>query len=447
MRVVRADVAADPRFRERFLERAAAAAALRHPSIVALSDCGLDDGILYSVSDYVDSLTLSEHLSRLPAQRRMTSPTVGRCVGDIAAAIDYAHGLGIAHGALRPGNVLVGTRDGRAMVTDLGLARPDAPLTMARTSIAAHAHLAPELAEGATDATPAGDLYAFAAMLHEIAAGQPPLGRVLAAIAGHPGRPTPPLRLTAPDLPDDLAAVLARGLAASPGDRYGSAGELAAAWLAAVAGRSPDAAPPDASSEATAVGPRWTPPPPDPPAPPPAPRRPVPVPGGRALATAAVLALGAGAFLGVSWAVERAPAPTPPRAAPGLPTPVQGVVGAPMRVGSLRLTLLGVDPGGQPPLALSLGPGERFLVIGVQYENQGRGPAIVSPYDWTLVDASGAIYGPVETDAAGALAQRELPPGQTARGMVGFIVPEGAQGLVATFSAEPSNESAQVALS
>ena len=447
LRVVRSDLAADPQIRERLLAAARAAAALQHPAIVPVEDCGVEDGLLYVAMEYVESLTLSEHLNRLPMHRRSADRTVRRCVQDIAGALDHAHAHGVVHGALKPANVLVRTREGGAVVTDFGLAaaRSASDLTLARRSIAVHAYLAPEQWHAQRDPTPACDVFAFAAMLHEVAVGEPSLGRVLAAIAGHPERPVPPLHLTAPELPVRLGTVLAKGLAPLPADRPRSAGELATAFLGALDGPTNGTRSPD-ETVMVAFDPHWTPPPateldaePARPS-----RPPLPVPSGRSIAAATVVALSAGALFGVTWAVQRLPSPAAAHAAPALPRPVRGVPGTAMQVGSLRLTVLPASPGAPPPPSLSLGPGERFLVIGVEYDNEGRTPAIVSPYDWTLTDAAGVTYGAV--DVAGALPQRELPPRQTARGRVGFVVPAAARGLVATFSAEPTGDSARVPL-
>jgi serine/threonine protein kinase len=177
VKALRADLAGDPRLRSRFLHAAVTAARLRHPNVVAVHDCGSDDEVPYVVMEYVESLTLAEHLRRLPAADLAGDPMLRRCVGDVAAALDHIHACGAVHGGLRPANVLVRTADARAMLSDCVIAR----------------------SLGAAPAA-ADDLHAFAAMLDEIATGGPPVARALP----------------------------------SPDDRHRTAGELAAAYLKAV---------------------------------------------------------------------------------------------------------------------------------------------------------------------------------------------------------------------
>jgi hypothetical protein len=129
-----------------------------------------------------------------------------------------------------------------------------------------------------------------------------------------------------------------------------------------------------------------------------------------------------------------------------LPAPVRGAVGSPMRLAGLRLTVLGVDPGALPPPSARMDTGDRFVTVRLQYQADGGGPAIVSPYDWVVSDASGATYAPVTNGVDGALPDRELARNQGVRGQVGFVVPRTAQGLVLHFGAERGDESAQVAL-
>src|SRR5439155_21467219 len=108
--------------------------------------------------------------------------------------------------------------DGRALLSDgaVAPARGDVDASATGGRLSVHAYLAPERWGDAPRPTAAGDVYAFAALLHEIATGAPPVTRALAAIAGHERRPLPPLGLTAPHLPGEAGTVPARGLAAAP---------------------------------------------------------------------------------------------------------------------------------------------------------------------------------------------------------------------------------------
>jgi hypothetical protein len=352
--------------------------------------------------EHVESLTLAERLAQLPAPDRLTDPTVVHCMRDVAAALDHAHGRGVVHGDLKAANVLLRTGDGRALLGDFAIAA----------------------AGRVPAATAAGDVRAFAALLHEVATGSPPYGGELAAIGGHPDRPPPPLGLTAPDLPRDLEAVLSRGLSAPPRAGYGTAGELAAAYLEAVE-RLP-------SGAALAVS--------RPPAPvPAAPRRRRRGPTARVVAPAAVLLFGTVILTLVA----------PPPTAEGrdsLPAPVAGALGRPVAVGGLRLTVLGAALDAQPPASVRLRPGDRFVLVQVAYQADGRGGTIASPYDWALTDASGAAYAVAQDGIDGALPEAELGPAGTARGRLGFVVRRAARGLVLQFDSELGDDAARFPL-
>src|SRR5213596_1911084 len=103
---------------ERFLREIQLAARLEHPHIVGLHDSGEADGLLYFVMPYVVGESLRDRLDREP-QLPITDAL--RIAGDVAAALGYAHGLGVVHRDIKPENILLA--DGRALVTDFGIAR------------------------------------------------------------------------------------------------------------------------------------------------------------------------------------------------------------------------------------------------------------------------------------------------------------------------------------
>jgi serine/threonine protein kinase len=225
VKVMRHALAADRRFRERFLREARMAARLDHPNIVSVHDFAAEAEVQYLVMEYVDSLTLAEQLTRRPVPGRLDEPVVQRWIREVAAALDHAHGLGIVHRDLKPANVLIRSSDQRAMLTDFGIAQAlDEPsLTLTGVAMGTYAYMSPEQARGQSDLTSAADVYAFAAMLVEIATGEPPFGRGLAAVGGHLGSPVPTLDVLGPDLGRRVRAAVATGLAKDPADRVASA--------------------------------------------------------------------------------------------------------------------------------------------------------------------------------------------------------------------------------
>jgi serine/threonine-protein kinase len=469
VKVMQADLAVDPQFRERFLREARTAAQLHHPNIVAVFDFGTDGDIQYLVMEYVESATLADHLSRMPVPGRLGDPSVRRWVRDVGMGLDHAHAFGIVHRDLKPTNVLVKTMDGRAMLTDFGIAhaRTDPRLTVAGQSVGTYAYMSPEQCEGTPDPTSASDVYALAAMLYEITTGDPPFGKGISAVSGHIQKPMPALRLKAPDLPSGLDAVLAKGLAKAPGDRYQTAGELVSNFLVAVPERTAEperAAETEQQPDATVVtmpSAPWSPPSspyvePEPPAPEPRLRlpslptlpRPTSLPVVAVIAGVAAVVLGAVAVVAIVRMAQpgppRPPAPVP--SSPGLPNPIRGAVGTPMRVGGSRLTVIDFNAQATPPPSTVVRPdAEHFVLVDVRYQ-AGAGAVVASPYDWVLSDDQSHVYVATVDGLSGRLPERTLSANQSVRGSLGFVVPKSAKGLVLHYDAEIGDQAAQVPL-
>src|SRR6478609_3821196 len=124
LKVVRAELAGDTRFRDWFLQESQLAAGLDHPSIVPVYSAGDADGVLYLAMRYVDGRTLRDVLktdSPLAPDRTL------RILGQLAAALDAAHATGMVHRDVKPANVLLtGDREGgteHAYLADFGLAK------------------------------------------------------------------------------------------------------------------------------------------------------------------------------------------------------------------------------------------------------------------------------------------------------------------------------------
>ena len=124
IKVLRADLARDPSFLNRFRREAHSAAGLNHPAIVSVYDTGEDaapDGtsIPFIVMEYVEGRTLRDVLKSegaLPPRRAM------EIVADIDSALDFSHRNGIIHRDIKPANVMI-TQAGAVKVMDFGIAR------------------------------------------------------------------------------------------------------------------------------------------------------------------------------------------------------------------------------------------------------------------------------------------------------------------------------------
>jgi eukaryotic-like serine/threonine-protein kinase len=239
---------------ERFLREIRITAQLQHPNILSLIDSGEAAGLLYSVMPFVDGESLRERLlgERLPVGEALL------LAREVAEALDYAHHRGIIHRDIKPENILLS--NGHAVVADFGIARAIGlasgnSLTAKGLPIGTAAYMSPEQAQGATGGDPRSDVYSLGCVLYEMLTGQMAFGgaslrEVLAKQAG--GEPTP-LQTLRPEVPDAVAAIVARALAKRPEERYQTAGEMAADLRAAMG------EPPRLSSSTPTPG-SWLPP-------------------------------------------------------------------------------------------------------------------------------------------------------------------------------------------
>jgi eukaryotic-like serine/threonine-protein kinase len=232
IKVLRADLARDPSFLNRFRREAQAAAGLNHPSIVSVYDTGEDVGAEgttqpYIVMEFVEGRTLRDILKaegRLPARRAM------EIVADVAGALDFSHRAGLIHRDVKPANVMI-TRTGAIKVMDFGIARAvaDSSATVTQTAnvIGTAQYLSPEQARGeSVDAR--SDVYSTGCLMYELVTGVPPFqGDSPVAVAYQHVRENataPSSRV--PGLPRALDSIVMKALAKNPLNRYQSAGEM-----------------------------------------------------------------------------------------------------------------------------------------------------------------------------------------------------------------------------
>jgi eukaryotic-like serine/threonine-protein kinase len=228
VKLLRPEYLRDPDFGSRFRQEAQNAASLSHPNVVTVYDYGEDPSGPYIVMEYVDGEDLATILRRNGA---LPPTQAARVATGVALALESAHGRGIIHRDVKPGNVLIG-RDGRVKVVDFGIARAiaEAQMTLPGTTLGSVHYFSPEQARG-EPATTSSDIFALGIVLYEMLTGVRPWeGDSAAAVAlARLTGPVPDPLLVRPSLPTDIAAIDRKAMAMEPGDRFASAGAMAEA--------------------------------------------------------------------------------------------------------------------------------------------------------------------------------------------------------------------------
>ena len=216
----------------RFRREAETAADLVHPNILPIYEVGeCDDGLPFFSMKFACGGSL---LDAAPALRNEPRRAVA-LMAKAAQAVQYAHGQGILHRDLKPGNILLDGR-GEPLVSDFGLAKclePASNLTRTLTAFGAPDYVAPEQVDpagaGSGKLGPAADVYSLGAILFDLLTGRPPfLGEhALKVIQQASEKPAPKLRSLVPGLDRGLETICAKCLEKKPGARYRSAGALA----------------------------------------------------------------------------------------------------------------------------------------------------------------------------------------------------------------------------
>ncbi|PYL75133.1 MAG: hypothetical protein DMF26_08975 [Verrucomicrobia bacterium] len=213
----------------RFRREAEAVASLDHPNILPIHEISeSEEGLPFFSMKYATGGSLRTAAPTLRAKPRECV----RLMAKVARAIAYAHGKGILHRDLQPGNILL-DENGEPMVSDFGLAKwldKNSDLTRTLETLGTPGYIAPEQTECPTaDLTGAADIYSLGAILFYLLTGRPPFvgPNVLFVIHQAAASPAPRLRSLAPSLDRDLETVVARCLESDPNVRYQSAEALA----------------------------------------------------------------------------------------------------------------------------------------------------------------------------------------------------------------------------
>ena len=245
IKVVPDHLSSNSEAKQRFEREARAISSLNHPHICALYDVGKQDGIEFLVMEYLEGQTLADRLQKgaLPIDQVLKTGI------EIADALDKAHRQGIVHRDLKPGNIML-TKSG-AKLMDFGLAKPAQAafitntdvgtptlsnrLTVEGTIVGTFQYMAPEQLEG-KDADSRSDIFAFGALLHEMATGRPAFtGKSKASlIASILSSQPPAISKVEPMTPEALDWTIRTCLVKNPDERWQSFRDvvLALKWIA-----------------------------------------------------------------------------------------------------------------------------------------------------------------------------------------------------------------------
>lgn len=255
IKLIAADRAADPEFRQRFAREVRLTAAIDHPNVVPVYAGGEADGELYLVMRFVDGTDLR---ALLASQGALQPQRAEGLLVQVAAALDAAHAAGVVHRDVKPANILItaGARGEHAYLSDfgiVGLAEADTELTETGAWLGTVDFAAPE--QLAADATgPRTDVYALGCVLVAMLTGAAPFKRASpAATINAQLHDPPPLVSWSVAVPPAVDAVIAQALAKAPAERFGSAGELAWAYAAALRGELASVAGPGAAGPTAAA--------------------------------------------------------------------------------------------------------------------------------------------------------------------------------------------------
>jgi serine/threonine protein kinase len=246
IKVLHSYIEEDPDLLARFQREAKVVAGLRHPNIVQIYDFDAIDGHPYIVMEYLKGPPLATYLRGLHKRNeRIPHHQVARLLKALTASLDYAHGQGVIHRDIKPGNILLHgkadeipldqplTNDVEAVLTDFGLVRiaNTASQTASGMVSGTPAYMSPEQARGEqTDQRT--DTYSLGIVLYEMLAGRVPFDAdsTLSVIYKQINDPPPPI----PGISPDVQKVIDRALQKKPDDRYPTSRNMAVDFFLAI---------------------------------------------------------------------------------------------------------------------------------------------------------------------------------------------------------------------
>jgi formylglycine-generating enzyme required for sulfatase activity/tetratricopeptide (TPR) repeat protein/tRNA A-37 threonylcarbamoyl transferase component Bud32 len=228
LKVMKPELARDPRHRERFLREACTAASVQSPFICPIYEVGEEDGIPYIAMPFLPGEPLAAQWKK---NQRLPLDEVVRIGKEVAEGLSAAHEVGLVHRDIKPSNIWLETQPSgppRAIILDFGLARVQADnvhITQSGVIVGTPAYMSPEQARGDKNVDARTDLFSLGCVLYALCTGELPfkgkqMMEVLLALATQ--EPTPPHTIAA-TVPQPMSELILRLLAKDPDDRPGTA--------------------------------------------------------------------------------------------------------------------------------------------------------------------------------------------------------------------------------
>jgi CHASE2 domain-containing sensor protein len=231
IKLIATERAADPIYRERFKQESRLAASIDHANVIPVYEAGEDDGLLFIAMRLVEGVDLAQligYAGPLHATRAL------RILEQLAGALDAAHSRGLVHRDVKPANVLLTAEEPEHVyLTDFGVAKSigaGAGQTRTEELVGTLDYVAPEQIQG-EPASASVDIYALTGLFHYCLTGEVPYPReeASAKLWAHLNAPPPTPSEHVQALPEQIDAVIARGMQKDPALRYQTAADLARA--------------------------------------------------------------------------------------------------------------------------------------------------------------------------------------------------------------------------
>lgn len=237
LKILNPVLSVDDRFRQRFILESRTVASIEHPNIIPIYEANADaDGVLYIAMRYVDGLDLRRLIyDRGP----LPIGQANQIFAQVAAALDAAHAHDLIHRDVKPANILLA--DNHVYLTDFGITKHRSSisgLTQTDQFIGTPRYMSPEqINKEHIDGR--CDQYALACVVYEALSARLPFQREndIALLWAHLAEQPAPLSQLRPELPPAIDAVMMRGLAKSPEQRYTTCTEFVSALRDAISGQ------------------------------------------------------------------------------------------------------------------------------------------------------------------------------------------------------------------